>query len=387
VMESLPGFIPVPRWQKGSLGMQRADRIVETNPIAQWGKEAFDGYEHTEAWPELRALITTAKRVGETNGCGRAMWDYEEDIARYGSEFAFTLLPFWTKGCIGSMEGLYLESSPSLPFQYINQSLLAVHAENIQARLPYQKLNITEGVKRLQQWGVRYYFVFSPTAQAQARVHRDLSLVATTPYTRECTPDETTSKTCPTTMEIYQVSGSDLVEGLPREPVVVTGIGASQNGGWLDVAMAQYIEQDRFAIPFAADGPKSWTRAKATVNRGFSSNFGSGTMVASTPAKELPPVQVTDIVEGNGDVRFQVDRVGVPVVVKVSYYPTWRAKGADGPFRLAPNLMVVVPRQKDVTLRIEQDAANHIGTALSVIGLAGLGASAIAERRRRSRPS
>jgi uncharacterized membrane protein len=96
---------------------------------------------------------------------------------------------------------------------------------------------------------------------------------------------------------------------------------------------------------------------------------------------------VTDIVEGNGDVRFRVDRVGVPVVVKVSYYPTWRAKGADGPFRLAPNLIVVVPRDKDVRLRIEQDTANHVGTALSFVGVAGLVASAIAERRRRSRRS
>ena len=33
----------------------------------------------------------------------------------------------------------------------------------------------------------------------------------------------------------------------------------------------------------------------------------------------------------------------MPVVVKTSYFPNWEVQGAEGPYRLAPNLMVVVP--------------------------------------------
>ena len=53
---------------------------------------------------------------------------------------------------------------------------------------------------------------------------------------------------------------------------------------------------------------------------------------------------------GRDSISFHVDKVGVPVVVKESYFPNWQVHGADGPYRLAPNLMVVIPRQHDVSL-------------------------------------
>ena len=46
---------------------------------------------------------------------------------------------------------------------------------------------------------------------------------------------------------------------------------------------------------------------------------------------------------GDDRVSFTVDKIGVPVLVKVSYFPNWEASGARGPWRVAPNLMVVIP--------------------------------------------
>ena len=46
--------------------------------------------------------------------------------------------------------------------------------------------------------------------------------------------------------------------------------------------------------------------------------------------------------------------MGTPVEVRVSYFPNWKASGADGPWRVAPNLMVVVPTSHDVTLTYGQ---------------------------------
>jgi hypothetical protein len=34
------------------------------------------------------------------------MWEYEPELVRYGTPMALMLLPHWTHGCIGSMEGL-----------------------------------------------------------------------------------------------------------------------------------------------------------------------------------------------------------------------------------------------------------------------------------------
>jgi uncharacterized membrane protein len=49
-------------------------------------------------------------------------------------------------------------------------------------------------------------------------------------------------------------------------------------------------------------------------------------------------------------VRFEVSEPGTPILVKVSYFPNWRASGADGPWRVTPNLMVVIPTDTSVEL-------------------------------------
>ena len=383
----LPGVVPMPKLDGRSLSWQRADASTDRNPFADWAKDNYDGYEATKEWPELRALIDELNTIGRTEGCGRAMADYEDELDRYGTEWALTLLPMWTKGCIGSMEGLYLESSASVPYHYINAALLSARPGNPQSRLPYPKLDVAAGVRRLQQWGVRYYLVFSPSAQAQARVHPDLRLLATTAYTRSCTPEEESAQTCPSTMEIYEVANSALVAGLSLQPAVLTNVGRTQRGGWLDVAMAQYTRPDQFPVPLVSDGPPSWPRVAARVDRVFASNFGDGTSVAPTLVKTYPTVKVTDIHEGDGVVTFHVDRVGVPVVVRESYFPTWRAHGADGPYRLAPNMMVVIPTDRSVTVRIEPDVANQVGLALTLIGILATVALVHHERRRRASAS
>jgi hypothetical protein len=93
-----------------------------------------------------------------------------------------------------------------------------------------------------------------------------------------------------------------------------------------------------------------------------------------TAAKQrLPKVNVTDVQSTDDSVSFHVSRTGVPVVVRTSYYPNWEASGADGPWRLTPNFMVVVPTSKSVTLHYARSGPEIIGIALSVLGVVGLG--------------
>jgi hypothetical protein len=68
-------------------------------------------------------------------------------------------------------------------------------------------------------------------------------------------------------------------------------------------------------------------------------------------------------------VRFQVNRPGVPVLVRQSFVPTWRARGADGPWRVSPNWMVVVPTVEEVELTYKAGTVAWLGFVLSVIGI------------------
>jgi 6-pyruvoyl-tetrahydropterin synthase related domain len=385
----LPGAVPIPKWKNNHLSIQRADTSEDISSIDDWPAYNYNGYEAQDEWPEFSALINTMKRIGQTNGCGRAMWEYEDELDRYGTSMGPMLLPHFTDGCIGSMEGLYFESSATTPYHFLNASLLSARSSDPQRGLPYTAIDIATGVRHLQELGVRYYMAFSPEALRQAALVPDLRSIATSEYSRECSDEEKKKDTCPQRWEIYEVANSALVEGLPAQPLVVTGIGQSQTSGWLDVAVAQYSDPVAFPSPLAADGPKEWKRVRAAiapirkVGSKDEPNVGDGVTLSPGSGPVLPRVKVRAIEETNEYIRFHVDRPGIPVVVKVSYFPAWKAVGADGPWRLAPNLMVVVPTSNDVRLEFRRTSADWAGIGGSGIGLVGVVALGLLGRRRR----
>jgi uncharacterized membrane protein len=68
-------------------------------------------------------------------------------------------------------------------------------------------------------------------------------------------------------------------------------------------------------------------------------------------------------------VSFTVDRIGVPVLVKVSYFPNWTVSGASDIYRAAPNMMVVVPTSKNVTLSYEPSGLDRSSYLLTLGGM------------------
>ena len=45
---------------------------------------------------EYFALVNTMAKLGQTDGCGRAMWEYEPELDQMGTPDALMLLPYWT---------------------------------------------------------------------------------------------------------------------------------------------------------------------------------------------------------------------------------------------------------------------------------------------------
>jgi uncharacterized membrane protein len=103
----------------------------------------------------------------------------------------------------------------------------------------------------------------------------------------------------------------------------------------------------------------------------------------------VPKTTVSRVRTTDDSISFHVSRVGVPVTVKVSYFPNWQATGAKGPWRSTPNLMVVVPTSHRVTLTYGTTNANRLGELCTVLGILALLALAavpvvLARRRRRA---
>jgi hypothetical protein len=362
-----------------------------------WPPYNYNGYEDRGAnWKDYKQIIDKMKQVGQTNGCGRTHWEYEGKQDRWGTPMALMLLPYWTDSCIQSMEGLYFESSATAPFHWMTAALVSKGPSNPQRDLPYKGLDVNLGVKKLQEFGVRYYMAFSTTAIEQADKNPDLTLIDTAPYQRACDDAETKAGTCPTTWKIYEVRGADLVQSLAFQPAVVTGIGQSQQDGWLDLGAAAYNDPERFNVPFIAQEPKappaSYQRVKVTENRNSANNQFGATVVFDTPKQvALPPVKISNIKAASlgtgsdepGSLSFSVDKVGVPVVVKMSYFPNFVVKGAKGPYRTSDNRMVVIPTQKNVSIEYKWNIHDYLGFAAGILGILMCIAMFVVDRRRR----
>ena len=53
-----------------------------------WTRYNMLGYEGRPAYPEYHDVVTTMDEIGQTKGCGRALWENSEDNGQYGTTMA-----------------------------------------------------------------------------------------------------------------------------------------------------------------------------------------------------------------------------------------------------------------------------------------------------------
>ncbi len=332
---------------------------VDRGYLDDWARWNSSGYEARTAYPEYAEIIETMNGLEP----GRAVWERAEGLNNYGTDLALELLPYFTDGRIASMEGLYFESSATTPYHFLMVAKLGSEPSNPvrfddDSGITYSTIDsFDEGVRQLQAFGVRYLMLTSDAAQERADANPNLELVAEVGDRDGAPPDG---------WRIYEVADSELVEPLRYEPVVLDDVDAK---AWLEPSARWWEDPAAIDRPLAAGGPETWARASADD-------------ATNVPFSELPPVEVTDIETDRDEIRFHVSEPGVPVVVKISYFPGWSAEGAEGPWRLTPNLMVVVPTAETVTLSYGATALDYAGLALTGVGFVGLGLLAWWARRR-----
>jgi hypothetical protein len=165
---------------------------------------------------------------------------------------------------------------------------------------------------------------------------------------------------------------------LTVQPVVVNHRGGDQRERNLELGTSWFQHQDEWAAIPADGGPAEWQRIDVHVDTTRSDGLSPGAsgrkvdIVQPTEPivpKALPPVVVSNVQLGDQDLRFTVDKVGVPVLVKISYFPNWHVSGAKGPYRIAPNLMVVIPTSTNVHLTYERSQLDYFAYLLTFIGI------------------
>jgi hypothetical protein len=160
---------------------------------------------------------------------------------------------------------------------------------------------------------------------------------------------------------------------------VVNERGGDQRERHLELGTSWFQHPDEWAAIPADDGPADWQRIDVQVDE--SRRVGSRPLepgrkvdivvpVQTITPKALEPITVSNYQLGDQDLSFDVSKVGVPVLVKVSYFPNWTVEGAKGPYRVAPNFMVVVPTSTHVTMSFDSSGVDKFAYLLTFLGIA-----------------
>ncbi|NBS29091.1 MAG: hypothetical protein EBS76_00985, partial [Actinobacteria bacterium] len=328
-----------------------------------WSSYNFTGYEgRGVAYAEYHSIVQAMESLGTdpSHGCGRALWENSPDNGQYGTTMALMLLPFWTDGCIGSMEALFFEASGTTPYSFLATAAMSKQSSNPVRELRYVDNNGSVGVRHLQDLGVKYAMVRTEEAKVEARQQPELTLVASSgPW------------------EVFEVTGAEIVVPLDVQPVVVNSRSGDQRERHLELGTSWFQNPTDWAALPADDGPASWQRIDAVVDVSRQEGVPGGPgrrvdiVVPGEPIErvELPSIEVSNVVISQDSIEFDVDQVGVPVLIRVSYFPNWSVTGADAVYRVAPNAMVVVPSSEHVSLSFGRTGLDWVTVLLSLAGI------------------
>jgi hypothetical protein len=305
---------------------------MSMHDLPGWVKWNYEGYEGKQVWGEYQQLMETVDALPP----GRIMWEANSEMNRYGTPMALMLFPFWSEGH-PSMEGLFFESSLTTPFHFLNAAEVSQRPSNPVRGLRYRSMDFDRATKHLAVYDVRYYVAFTDEARQAAEAFGLQVLAESPPWTVFALPD------------------SRMVDVASVEPVVWAG-----EGDFVDAALEWYDDVDHLDSWLVEDGPADWRRVTSVDER----------LTDQVPYPTTGTATVTRFEDHT--VSFTTDAIGVPHLVKVSYFPNWTVEGAEGVYRVAPSLMLVIPTQSEVTLQFSSTWVEIVGMAITLLTIVAL---------------
>ncbi len=301
-----------------------------------WARWNYSGYEGKETFGEYQAFMNSVEGLPD----GRYQWEFNSELNQYGTTMSLMLIPFWVGQGHQSMEGLFFESSLTVPFHFLNQAEMSLAPSRPVPGLAYNTFDFDRGIPHLQMYGVDYYVSFTDEAEEKAIDDpRLVEVERSGPFT------------------IFEVEDSELVDVATFTPSVYDP--PSGEGDFEEAALEWYDSIGTLDRWLVADGPDDWPRVPDPDS------------VDAAEALDATG-SVSNIEIGDDWLSFDTDAVGVPHLVKISYFPNWVADGAEGPYRAAPSLMVVVPTEERVELRFGRSWIEFVGFGATFAAIAAL---------------
>src|SRR4051812_13025759 len=301
------------------LGIVHAD--AHSQVLRAWVDWNYTGLQARELWP---AFAEVAGRLRGTVAEPRVAVEYSAEHERAGSIRMYETLPLFSGR--STLEGVYNQASLQTHPVYFLASELGATSPNPFRKREYSAFDTASALRHLRLFGVSQVVALSPKLMASLDARPDAHRVARLP---------------PYALYDLEGAGGGYVEPLAYAPV------RSPLPGWRDKSYRWFTRKPLSpAYLVFTDDPRFTVVEKDEW--------------LAPPEVPLPPgVEARAEVEDE-TITITTNRVGHPLLVKVSYHPRWKAEGADGPYLVSPALMLIVPRQTTVRLTYARTASDAL---------------------------
>jgi hypothetical protein len=309
-----------------------------------WIKWNYSGFENKTSWKSFNSINNYIKRLPE----GRVMIEHSQDIDLFGTPRAFELLPYFANH--PTIEGTLMEASISAPFHFINQAELSESPSYAILGIDYPEFNLASGIEHLRMYNIRYYLALSDKAKREADLSPDLTFLK-----KFDVPDSSLKFRL---YEINDVTSNSYITIAKYQPLLV------KTKDWRKTALNWYSRPELFGVPLVDADHAAGLRGKF---QSIDADLKGKPELRAVTQGEISNVRIKD-----DEMSFTTTAIGVPHLVRFSYFPNWKARGADGPYLATPSVMMVIPKQKNVTLYYGDTTSDIVGRTISSIAWMGV---------------
>lgn len=295
--------------------------------IRYWIEWNYSGYEAKPTWPTFKSINEFLK--GDV-GSPRVVYEHTLENEKLGTVRAFELLPLLSGR--PTLEGLYFQSSISVPFVFYIQSLITPTPSCPFPEWRCTYFNLTKAKEYLKLFNVEYIIVRSEKVKeeiAKNSFYRKVAVFGD--------------------YEIYSLLENE--NKYVYVPSCYPLIYESNN--WRkDIYYKWFDDEKNLYIPLVG---------------------GYGNFPKVENIKDLKCIRVDnnctiDEKIENERIIFNTTCPGKPHIIRITYYPNWISKNGEKIYLVSPSFMLIFPGYSHVEIYYGKTIVDKIGMFLSFVG-------------------
>lgn len=330
---------------------------VEARQAGAWYRYNYRGFEQAPGWPEFAALNRylnqNAHPAGGPLNAGRVGYEKCDLYGAYGGDRAFEALPLVSGRA--TLEGIHYAGALGARCVAFMQ---ATYSRDLKTPEPLvlPRMNAAAAAAYGRLYNVSHLVVATDEAKGL--------LAASPSFEREAVFG-------PLWLFRLRAGGEGYVQVPDKRPLRYTG------AHWRKAFYRWFRDYRNLDLLMVPDRFVTDPRDRAVLSETLDDlALGRPQAVGRLPAAGARVRVAMD----HHRIRFSTNRVGVPHLVKVSYFPNWRVEGANGVYPVSPHFMLVIPRQATVTLSYGRSPWEIAGTAVTGGWLLGVAAWGLGRR-------